>query len=310
MARHELSTTISCYGIVDVDPLGTESLNVPRAGQVTQLLVSKGEAVKKDAALLRFETSPQERVSYEQARTGADVAKGELARMQDLFARQLATRSQVESARKALHDAEAELSAQEKLGTGKQSQVLTAPFDGIVSALLVSQGERIPAGATALRLSRQDRLRVVLGVEPEDAHALRSGMRVQLVPVFDLTRRAAGAVGTVSDMVDPQTGLVDLIVRLEPGQAVRLMPGTRMEGQITLHSRRVVAVPRQAVLSDEQGSYIFVVRNGRSRRINVKTNIEAQGLIGIEGRFAGNDRVVVTGNYELQDGMAVREQPQ
>ncbi len=310
LARHVLSNTISGYGIVDIDPLGTENITIPRAGQVAQLLVSQGEAVKKGAGLLRFETGPQERVNYEQARTGADAAKGELARIQDLFSRQLATRSQVEAARKALHDAEAELSAQEKMGTDLPSQVLTAPFDGIVSALLVSQGERIQPGATALRLSRRDRLRVVLGVEPEDAPRIGRGMRVQLVPVFDGTRRTTGEVRTVSNMVDPQSGLVNVFIRLVRGRAGRLMPGTRMEGRIALISRRVFAVPRQAVLSDEQGSYIFVVRKGRGRRVNVRTGIEADGLVGIDGPVAAGDRVVVQGNYELREGMAVREESQ
>ena len=309
LVRHELSKTISCYGTVDVDPLNTESINVPRAGQVTRLFVIQGEAVKKDAPLLEFETSPLESVNYVQARTSVDLAKGELTRVQSLLAQQLATRSQLAAAEKALHDAEAELSAQQKLGTGLQSQVLFAPFDGIVSALPVSQGERIQAGATALRLSRRDRLRVVLGVEPEDARKVKRGTIVELVPVFDRAQMAFGVVGTVSDMINPQTGLVDLFIRLKPAQAVRLMPGIRMEGRITLASRREFAVRRQAILTDEQGSYIFVVRNGHSHRINVKTGIEMRGLVGIEGTFESSDQVVVLGNYELQEGMAVREMP-
>ncbi len=308
LVQHELSKTISCYGTVDVDPLNTESINIPRAGQVTELLVSQGEAVKKDAPLLQFETSPRESVNYVQARTSVELAKGELARVQDLLAQQLATRSQLAAAEKTLHDAEAGLSAQQKLGTGLQSQVITAPFDGIVSALPVSQGERIQAGATALRLSRRDRLRVVLGIEPEDARKISRGLPVLLTSVFD-RMQAAGVVGTVSDMIDPQTGLVGLFVSLKSAQAVRLMPGIRMEGRITLTSRREFAVPRQAVLTDDQGPYIFVVRNGRSHRINVKPGIEIHGLLGIEGAFERNDRVVIVGNYELQEGMAVRETP-
>jgi membrane fusion protein, multidrug efflux system len=309
LARHELSETISCYGTVDVDPLSTESINVPRAGQVTRLLVSRGEAVKKGAPLLEFETNPRESVNYAQARTGVDLAKGELARVRDLLAQQLATRAQLAAAEKAQSDAEAELAAQEKLGTGLPSQMISAPFDGIVSALLVGQGERISAGATALRLSRQDRLRIVLGLEPEDARRIKRGMPVLLTPVFDRAQ-AAGAVSAVSDMIDPRTGLVELFVKLKPGQAVRLIPGTRMEGRVAVASRRGIAVPRQAVLSDDGGAYLFVVRNGRAHRIDVKTGIEANGFVGIAGRFERNDRVVVTGNYELEEGMAVREAPE
>ncbi len=307
LVRHVLSETISSYGIVSVDPLNTESINLPRAGRVTRLLVGQGEVVKKDTPLLQMETSPQESVSYEQARSAVDLAKGELARVQNLLAQQLATRSQLANAQKSLSDAEAALAAQEKLGTGIPSEIIRAPFGGIVNVVQLSQGDRIQAGAPAMQLSRIDRLRIVLGIEPEDARKVRRGMPVRLVPVFDSTQNAAGVVSTVNGMINPQTGLVDLLVVLKPGQVFRLMPGTRIQGLITLSSQRGFVVPQQAVLSDAKGPYIFVVRNGRAHRIDVRTDGESSGLIGISGSFGKQDRVVVLGNYELQEGMEVRE---
>ncbi len=307
LVEQVLAETISGYGIVSIDPLNTESINFPRAGQVTRLLVGQGEVVKKDTPLLQLETSPQESVGYEQARSAVDLTRGELARVQNLLAQQLATRSQVANAQKTLQDAEAAFAAQQKLGTGTPSEIIRAPFDGIVSVVQIAQGERIQAGAPALQLSRIDRPRIVLGIEPEDARRVKRGMPVKLVPVFDSSQSAAGLVSTVNGMINPLTGLVDLLVALKPGQAVRLMPGTRIGGLITLNSRRKIAVPRQAVLTDDQGTYIFVVKNGLSHRINVKTGIETQGLVGIVGPFENSDRVVVVGNYELQEGMAVRE---
>lgn len=307
LMRQTLAETISSYGIVGVDPLNTESINLPRAGQVTRLLVSQGEVVKKDTPLLQMETSPQERVSYEQARSAVDLAKGELARVQNLLIQQLATRSQVANAQKALRDAEASLAAEEKRGTGAPSEIVRAPFDGIVSVVQISQGDRIQAGAPAMQLSRIDRPRIVLGIEPEDARKVKRGMPVKLVPVFDSTQSAAGVVSSVNGMINPQTGLVDLLVMFKPGQAFRLIPGIRIQGLITLSSRRGFVVPRQAILSDSQGAYIFVTRNGRAHRINVRTKGESNGLIGISGPFRKQDRVVVLGNYELREGMEVRE---
>jgi membrane fusion protein (multidrug efflux system) len=307
LVQHVIVETISSYGIVSFDPLNTESINFPRAGQVARLLVAQGEVVKKDTPLLQMETSPQESVSYEQARSAVGLAKGELARVQNLLGQQLATRSQVANAQKALQDAEASLAAQEKLGTGVPSEIILAPFDGIVSAVQIAQGDRIQPGAPAMQLSRIDRPRIVLGIEPEDAPKVKRGMPVKLIPVFDSTRSAAGLLSTINGMINPQTGLVDILVSLKPGQSLRLMPGTRIRGLIILNSRRETAVPRQAVLSDAHGSYVFVVRNGRAHRIDVQTNGESDGLIGISGYFEKQDRVVVVGNYELQEGMEVRE---
>ena len=257
LVQQVLAESISSYGLVSVDPLNTESINLPRAGRVTRLLVAQGQLVKKGTPLLQMETSPQESVNYEQARSAVDLARGELARVQNLLTQQLATRSQVANAQKALHDAEASFAAQQKLGTGTPSEIVRAPFDGIVSVMQLSQGDRIQAGAPAMQLSRIDRPRIVLGIEPEDARKVRRGMPVKLVPVFDSTQSAAGVVSTVNGMINPQTGLVDLLVELKPGQAFHLMPGTRIQGLITLSSSSRVRCPTAGGSLRCQGALYF-----------------------------------------------------
>jgi hypothetical protein len=60
------------------------------------------------------------------------------------------------------------------------------------------------------------------------------------------------------------------------------------------------------VLSDQSGSYVFRVVNGKAQRVAVKPALESQGWIGIAGGLSAGDPVVTLGNYELKNGMAVR----
>ncbi len=68
------------------------------------------------------------------------------------------------------------------------------------------------------------------------------------------------------------------------------------------------AVPRQAVLNDEKGDYLFEVKEGKAVRVEVK---EAQGkemiLLAWMARSMPHCPSVTLGNYELEDGMPVRE---
>jgi membrane fusion protein, multidrug efflux system len=307
LGRYELTDHLSCYGTVTLNPDKIISLNFPRAGQITRLLVSMGEMVKKGSPLMEFETSPQDSVGYVQARSAVDLARNELTRLQSLAAEQLATRSQVAQAQKALGDAEASLTAQKKLGTDTKNELLLAPFDGLVNDLKVVQGERIQMGATALQLARTDGLLVVLGIEPEDRSKVKPGTMVQVSSVFDGSIRGAGPIRKIHGQVNPKTKLLDVTVDFKNNQEAPLLPGMSVRGEIILNQYRGPAVPRQAVLKDDQGAYVFVVREGRARRVRVKAGIESRGLVGITGPFQKNDRVVVLGNYELKDGMAVRE---
>jgi hypothetical protein len=85
------------------------------------------------------------------------------------------------------------------------------------------------------------------------------------------------------------------------------VPGMRVKGAIQVGEHKAWAVQRQAVLTDDQGAYIFQVSQGRARRVNVSKGEESQGLVAISGAMDTNLPVVVLGNYELQDGMKVRE---
>jgi membrane fusion protein (multidrug efflux system) len=68
-------------------------------------------------------------------------------------------------------------------------------------------------------------------------------------------------------------------------------------------------VPRSAVLGDAPDACVYIVQDGKARRVPVQTGAEADDLIEVSGAVSAGDIVVVSGNYELNDGMAVRESP-
>jgi hypothetical protein len=80
----------------------------------------------------------------------------------------------------------------------------------------------------------------------------------------------------------------------------------RVQAAIEIGRHQAWAVPRQAVLNDEGGAFLYQVANGHARRVAVRTLTENDQQYGVEGALAANLPVVVLGNYELKDGMAVR----
>ena len=143
----------------------------------------------------------------------------------------------------------------------------------------------------------------LVGVEPGEVARVRPGMEVNIAPVFGVGRQSIGRVTQVFGMINPQTQFVDVLVQL-PDAA--LIPGTRVRTEIRIDQQTGWTVPRSAVLSDAQGSYIFQVHDGKAHRVNVKTGLEHGGLVLVQGAFASGEPVVSLGNYELRDGMAVR----
>ena len=86
-----------------------------------------------------------------------------------------------------------------------------------------------------------------------------------------------------------------------------LVIGTSVSAVIATAAVDGWIVPRSAVLRDDDGAHVFVVRASHAQRIAVRIVGETTAHYAIEGAMPVQPSVVVEGNYELSDGMPVRE---
>ena len=63
------------------------------------------------------------------------------------------------------------------------------------------------------------------------------------------------------------------------------------------------------MLGEADNAYLFTVNGGKAQRVPVQTGVDAGDLIAVTGALKDGDVVVVSGNYELSDGMVVRVAP-
>jgi membrane fusion protein (multidrug efflux system) len=297
---------ITAYGSIMPAMGATENISFPRAGQVARLYVLAGQVVKKGQPLLEFATDANAAALFRQAKTTVVFTRSELTRIEDMTARQLATQSQLAAARKAVQDAQANLAAQTGIGAGIATQRISASFDGVVSLLSIQQGDRVLPGMPILQLSRAGKLRATLGVEPEDIGRLRVGMTVQITSVFGNQPAVASKLLQIHGVINPLTRLVDVDIELQ-GATSGLLPGMQIRGTIILDNKASWVVPRAAVLRDEQGSFLYQVRAHHAVRVPVTTGVDSGEHTAVSGALDSKLPVVVSGNYELQDGMRVRE---
>jgi RND family efflux transporter MFP subunit len=305
VAQKALARTLATFG--EIASAKPETLSFPQAGQLLRLPLVLGQRVRRGDTLAVIGTDPNALAAYAQASNAVGFAQRELKRQQELAGLQLATQSQVDAARKQLEDSQAALAAQAKLGGAHPSLDLTAPFDAVVTALPAAQGDRLAAGAAVVQVGPTGHPRALLAIEPARSAAVKPGMAVNIKPLLDGAVPIAARIATVDGIVDPKTQMVTANVELPASQAAGLAIGTRVEAAITLGEDNAWSVPRQAVLSDDQGSYLFQVANGRARRVAVTVAGEHGASYGVAGELDPQLPVVVLGNYELQDGMPVRE---
>lgn len=307
LAAHSLESTLRTYGVVQADPTDTTVVALPHDGLVSAVRVRAGQRVEKGDPLLMIATAPSATDAWQQAVNEVRYARSKLDQVRALFKQQLATREQVADAERTLKNAQSRQASLARLGADKSSDVLTAPFAGIVTNVALQAGERASANAAAVTIGRGSRLVVALGVEPEDVARIGRGTVVKLKPVYGETPPFASSVESIHAVVDPQTRLVNAVVPVPEGKQDGLLIGSTMRGDIVMAQRNALAVPRSAVLRDRKGSYLYRVVDGHAHRVSITTGISDGVMVEVRGDLHAGESIVVQGNYELSDGMAVRE---
>lgn len=102
-------------------------------------------------------------------------------------------------------------------------------------------------------------------------------------------------------MLDPQTGLMDVF--LVPQASVAL--GEPVRVSITVGTVTGYLVPRAAVLSDEQGNYVYQLDAHDIAHREAANVLEADGAMSVLApSLDPGTRIATTGAYQLSDGMA------
>jgi membrane fusion protein, multidrug efflux system len=299
---------LTSYGAVIPAPGALRSVSVPFESQVVKVMVSNGQKVSRGNKLLEIKPSPDTRLKWEQARQDLETARQTLKDLEGRFALKLATNDQLLKARLSLRQAQLRVASMKKRGIGPP-RTLVAPVDGLIKKVFVQEGAIVGAGQPLAEVVGQDRLEVRLGVEP-DAIARIKGRQPVVVTRVNVPALApvTGQVRKVSYGVNPNTRLVDVFVSL-PSTADFLL-GEAVAGQIVVARAKGRIVPRSAVLPAGGGAYtLFTLKNGRAVKHLVRVNLETDREVELINRdLKVGEPVVVRGNYELQDGMAVKVQ--
>ncbi len=299
-ARGSLPDIVTAYGIVESENTLTRSFQ--RDGQVSDIMVEVGDQFKKGDPLLDFGASPAAVVAYEQAKTALRLAQASLTRAQHMLDLKLITRDQLETAEKAASDAQSTKEMFEKLGS-TSSEILQAPFDGVVMAISVSKGDRVAAGAPLMTLAETARVRLSVGIEPTLMGKVKPGLPVTLEPVSTGRAPIETKVKGIGAAIDPKTKLLPVTIELKGGSA---LPGEHLKARILAGKFEGWLLPHDSVGFDKKGAYVFQVDDAHAKRVNVNVVGSDGDASVIEGGIDPQRKMVLSGNYQIADGDALR----
>jgi membrane fusion protein, multidrug efflux system len=293
---------LTVYGTAQPALDGGMTLSFQQEGRVVVIAVTPGETVYEGERLLDFGASPAAMAAYQQAVSALSTARQQRAHTAQLLAQQLATRDQLSQADKSVADAQATLDALRREGGDHGARTLAAPFDGIISAIPVAQGDRVQPGATLMTITRLDGLVVTVGIDPEARGRVHAGEPVHLTALTG-SQALEGKVLRLDGVLNPKTRLLDADIAVPAGSVVS---GAAYQADITTAELSGWIVPHDAILSDDKGTYLYQVAGAKPSRVAVAVVGSAGTDDVVHGSLDPQLPIVVEGNYQITGDTVVR----
>lgn len=285
------------------------------SGRVTEINFEEGGEVREGDVLVRIGDQELEasleaaEATLERTRSEAENLRRQVERNEELLERgaisqqaydDLLTRH--ESARAGLREAEAQVRlARERL----EDATVRAPFDGRVGERDVDRGAYVAPGDPLFLVVDDDPLEIEFSVPERYVGRLELGDPVALTVRSREDTTFRGRVTYMSPVVDPVNRTLKLKARVaNPGGELRA--GQFADVELDIETRPdALMVPEAALVPRQEGTEVFLVRDGRAHPVTVTTGVRRPGRVQLLGGVEPGDSVVVAGQQRLQEGTPV-----
>lgn len=337
--------TVEALSTIDVMPSGS--------GKVVDISAAEGQHVNAGDIIFKVDdrdaslSLAQAKAGYDAAtaafnsakkasdeNTGVTPAKIEYTdaqnnfnRIQELYAANVVSQADFESAKSRLDTAQSKLQAarngQDGNYDGAKAQMdsskaaldiaqkrfddcnVASPITGMVAKINVEAGQTVSPqtiGATVIDDSGE---KVEIQVADTDISQLKTGMPMN-IGLQSAGVTCSGSITDISAVCDPKTGMYTVKIMLDAkdgGHYNGLMADVRAADSEAGGS---VFVPAKCVLSDDSGTYVYAVTDGTAVKTPVVRGRKKNAYLEITKGLSQGSEVVYQSSQPLEDGMKVR----
>ncbi|MGH7255329.1 MAG: efflux RND transporter periplasmic adaptor subunit [Nitrospirales bacterium] len=321
----------------DIQPYQQVTLFSRVDGYIAKLHVDKGDFVRANQVLLEIDHTDYVH-AVNQAKANLAAARAKVVRqqatvrnasltrdrMRALIKQQFVSPQDLDTAEVNYDMAVADLTSLEaqvdQLDVALQQaernltySYIRAPFPGYVAQRNLDLGAYV-TGSTAststmsrgiLTLHDIDTIRILVDVVEKDIPSLKIGQRAIVRTDAYPDRIFEGQVARIVQALNRETRTMTVEVDL-PNPDHALMGGmfARVAIIVGLHPQALL-IPLDAITRLEDEQFVFVVRQGRARRVTVSTGSRQGNWIEITRGLDGTEQVIVSGKDLVSEGVPV-----
>jgi len=202
----------------------------------------------------------------------------------------------------------------EILERGKDDLIIKAPSDGIITEVFIKEGAYVQPGTDILEIGDISELYVEVDVLASEVGEIKEG-GLAIIYSDDLginelkgkvEKVYPKAFSKVSDL-----GIEQKRVRIDVSipQSSNLKIGYDVDAKFLLWSKAdTVIVPDNTLFDLKNDKYVFVLEDGKAVLRKVEIGLEGEDFIEIKSGLKEGEKVIVSPDEDIKEGMAVKEE--
>lgn len=294
------------------------SLSFQVSGKISKRYVDVGARVKKGQLLVELDNRDyqlqleQAQAKYSVASANVQRAKADLTRFETLMAENVVSNSQFESQLNITRVAEAQLNEAESAVNIAQNRMnytrLYANEQGVITQLLVEEGQVVAAGQGVLDLARPSQKDVVIQVPEGQLQQIKENDKVS-VEIWALNNKTfTGHIREISPKADKVTRTYATKVTLDNAdENIELGMTARVRTE-KIDKDVSVKLPLTAIYIQDNKTYVWVVGSDNTVQLKpvevIADNIQEK--VTVRRGLVNGERVVTAGIHRLHAGQTVR----
>ena len=265
-------------------------------GVLEEIFVEEGDTVKKGQLLAQLDV---EQLSLEVAQLSAtsNKLKKELDRQKSMFKRKLTSSDALDRARfeYLAQDAQYKIS---KLKLNYAS--IRAPIDGMIIERHVKAGNLIKNNDPLFKIVDPASLVAVMFLPEKEMANIKKNQTILLAVDALNGSIITGSVDRIRPSIDITTGTFKVVAKLNnPDQLLQNGMFGKVEVVFDMHFNSLL-LERQAVITQDNRSHVFVVRDNKAMQTPVKIGFKHNNIVEIIEGLLENDQVITTGQQILK----------
>ena len=188
-----------------------------------------------------------------------------------------------------------------------RESTIRSPINGTLAERLIDIGTTVSPQMKVASVVDTSKVRIRIGVSEKEIHKIKKGQGVKIYVDAFPNEEYQGTVFTVGTKANENTLTFPVEIEIANNREPKLKPGmvARPKIQMGNHSQ-VIVIPQEVTLSEEGGSFVFVVRDGTAHKVKINPGTIIDSKVILKEGLSPGDLLITVGFHTITEGTKVK----